>query len=115
MDLISQVQLQRTVQIESRVWDMEAATYCTFFFLRSSAIVTEVLNASRAYNELVTTQPNMERLSPHIWLFTSMLRSIENVLANKSSAMTHQNQGKAEAVKKFRTTVDNQQLQDMLA
>ena len=46
----------------------------------------------------------MERLSPHIWLFTSILRSIEKVLANKT-----------EAEEKLRTTIDNQQPQDMLA
>ena len=55
MVLISQVHLQCNVQIESGVRDMEAATFCTLLLLRSSAIVTEVLNAGRAYNELVTT------------------------------------------------------------
>ena len=69
MVLISQVHLLCNVQIESGVRDMESATFCTLLLLRTSAIVTEVLNASRAYNELVTTQPNMERLSPHICFF----------------------------------------------
>ena len=43
------------------------------------------------------------------------MRSIKKVLANKSSAMTPQNQGKAEAEEKLRTTVDNQKPQNMLA
>ena len=48
MVLLTKVHLRCTVQIESGVRDMETATYCTFFFLRSSATATEVLNAGRA-------------------------------------------------------------------
>ena len=55
--------------------DAEAATRCTLFQLRGSAIVTEMHSAGRAYDELVNTQPSVERGSPHIWfVHRAMLR-----------------------------------------
>ena len=53
MDLISKVHLKLSVQLESRVRDVEAATHCTLFLLRGSAIVTEMHSAGRAYDVLV--------------------------------------------------------------
>ena len=67
MDLISKVHLKLSVQLESRVRDVEAATHCTLFQLRGSAIVTEMHSAGRAYDELVNPQQSVERGSPHIW------------------------------------------------
>ena len=77
MDLISQAHLKLSVQLESRVRDVEAATCCTLFQLRGSAIVTEVHGARTAYDELVNTQPSVERESPHILFVTAMLRGRE--------------------------------------
>ena len=74
IDLISQVHLKLSTQLESRVRDVEAATYCTLFQLRRSAIVTEMHSAGRACDVLVNTQPSVERGSPHIWFVTAMLR-----------------------------------------
>ena len=42
MDVISQVHLLLSIQLESRARDMEAATYCTLLILRGSAIVTSL-------------------------------------------------------------------------
>ena len=60
-DLISQVQLKLTVHLESRIGDMESARYRTLFLKTSSLIVTEMLHVGRAYSELVTKHPAMER------------------------------------------------------
>ena len=73
MDLISEVHLKLSVQLESRVRDVEAATHCTLFQPIGSAIVTEMHSAGRAFDELVNTQPSVERGSPHIWFVTAML------------------------------------------
>ena len=80
MDLISQVHLKLSTQLESRVRDVEAATHCTLFLLTGSEIVTEMQSAGRAYDELVTTQPSVERGGPHIWFVTAMLRGRELAL-----------------------------------
>ena len=74
MDLISEVHLKLSVQLASRVRDVEAATHCTLFQLRCSAIVKEMRSAGRAYDELINTRPSVERGSPHIWFVTAMLR-----------------------------------------
>ena len=86
VDLISQVHQKLTVQLEARLRDMEAATYCSVFLLRRSDTVTEMQSADRAHNELVTKQPSVERGSPHIWFFTVLLRGREQNLATKNSA-----------------------------
>ena len=72
MDVIPQVHLLLPVELESRARDMEAATYCTLLTLRGSAIVTRMQSASRAHDELVTSQPSVEGGSPHIWFITAM-------------------------------------------
>ena len=69
MDMMSQVPLKLTVQLQSCLRDMKAATYGTLFPPRPSAIVAEMPSAGRVYNDLVTTKPNTERGSPHIWFF----------------------------------------------
>ena len=50
-DLVSQVHMKLTVQLESRMRDLESATYCTLFLLIDSEIVTDMQDADRAYNE----------------------------------------------------------------
>ena len=42
MDLIIQAHQKHSTQLESRVRDLEAATYCTLFLLRENDIVTEI-------------------------------------------------------------------------
>ena len=108
MDLISQVHLKLSVQLESRVRDAEAATHCTLFQLRGSAIVTEMHSAGRAYDELVNTQPSVERGSPHIWF---VHRNAEGKRVGfEDHAMTpSQDQEKAEAVRVLQATVEGQQ------
>ena len=55
MDLVTQVQLnvKLPVQLESRMRDMEEATYCTLFLPKESD-VREMQDASRVFSELVT-------------------------------------------------------------
>ena len=48
MDLATEVQLQVSTQLESRVRDLEAATYCTLFVPKESD-VTEMQNAGRFF------------------------------------------------------------------
>ena len=40
-----------TVQLESRMRDLESATYCTLFLLIDSEMVTDMQDADRAHNE----------------------------------------------------------------
>ena len=93
MDLISEVRLKLSVQLESRVQDMEAATCCTLFQLRASAIVTEMWSAGRAHDELVTTQPSVERGSPQIWFVTAMLRRSELALRTTNDLLPRPGEG----------------------
>ena len=65
-------------------------------------------------NDLVTKQPGAERGSPY-WVFTATLMGMEKVVAMRTSAMTTQDHGMAEAVKTLWTTFVNQQPQEMLA
>ena len=108
MDLISKVHLKLSVQLESRVRDVEAATHCTLFQLRGSAIVTEMHGAGRAYDELVNTQPSVERGSPHIWFVHRNAEWKRDGI--EDHAMTpSQDQEKAEAVRVLQATVEGQQ------
>ena len=63
-------------EMEDELMDLisQAARDCTWYLLRSTAIVTEMPTAGRAYNDLVTKQPAVVRGSPHVWFFTSVLR-----------------------------------------
>ena len=62
-DLISQVQfnMKLSVQLLSRMRDLEAATYCTLFLPEESDIVKGMQDAGRVYSELVTEHPGKER------------------------------------------------------
>ena len=61
--------------IISRLRDTEAAMCCTLFSKKKHRIRDRNANACRAYNELVTKQPTVERGSPHMWFYTAMLKS----------------------------------------
>ena len=54
--------MKLTVQLKSRLRDMEAATCCTLFLLRSSAVVTVIQSTDTAYNDMETNQPDKERV-----------------------------------------------------
>ena len=56
MDLVTQVQLnvKLPVQLESRMRDMEEATYCTLFLTKESDSVREMQDATRVFSELVS-------------------------------------------------------------
>ena len=43
------------------------------------------VSTGRTYDELVTSQPSVERGIPHIWLVTAMLRGMENVVALRTT------------------------------
>ena len=45
--------LKFTVQLESRMRDLEAATYCTLFLPKDSDIVKEMLAIGRHYNNMI--------------------------------------------------------------
>ena len=75
MDLITQAHQKLSTQLESRVTDLEAATYCTLFLPRENDIVTEMQNAGWFYNVMLTYHPDKERGSPHTWFF--MMRATE--------------------------------------
>ena len=44
-ELISRVYMKLTVQLESRIRDLESATHCALFLLRDSVFVTDIQNA----------------------------------------------------------------------
>ena len=47
---MAEVQIKRTVQLESRVSDTEASMYCTVFLPYESEIVKEIENAGRLHS-----------------------------------------------------------------
>ena len=100
-DVISQVHLNMklTVQLESHMRDTEPATYCTLFLQKGNDIVKEMQDAGRAYNELVTYQPSVERGSPRIWFFNAMLKTFGKTLTNniENGGLSLLDQVKAEA------------------
>ena len=74
-NLITQVHLKLTVQLESRMRDMEAATECTLFLPKDSDIVKEMLSIGRHYSNMIENHPEQERGSPHTWFFNSMVKA----------------------------------------
>ena len=48
-------------QLEARVRDLEASTYCTMFLPRESEVVKAMQNAGRIYSHKVENQPSVER------------------------------------------------------
>ena len=47
-DLISQMHMKLSAQLEPRVWDLESATYCSLFLPRENAIGTEMQDAGQS-------------------------------------------------------------------
>ena len=86
MNLISQVHLELTIQLESRSRGMEAAAQCTLFPLRYSAILTEVPSAGRFYNDLLTDKGRPAHLVLHC--------DAEGFSAIRTSATTSSRSGK---------------------
>ena len=52
-DLIAQVHLKLSAQLEARVRDLESPTYSTLFVPKESDIVKEIQNAGRYYSDMV--------------------------------------------------------------
>ena len=76
MDLATQVQLKLFfAQRESRVGDLEAATYCTLFLPQESDVVKEMHDAGRVCSELDHPR-QVKRKSAHL-VFVAMLKAIE--------------------------------------
>ena len=96
-DLIPQVHMRLSVQLESRVRDLEPTTYCALFLLRGSAIVIDMQDAGRAYNDKLVNFPDEERGSPHVWLL-----AIEANLGPKIGTLVLSDVGPTEAVELIR-------------
>ena len=60
MDLTTQAHQKLSTQLESRVTDLEAATYCTLFLPKENDIVTEMQNAGWFYSVMATYHPDKE-------------------------------------------------------
>ena len=62
-DPVSQVEvhMKLTVQLESRVSDIEASMYCTVFLPNESEIVKEIQNAGRLHSNMEEKTPNLEK------------------------------------------------------
>ena len=76
-NFITLAHLKLPVQLEPRMRDMEAATYCTLFLPKDSDIVKEMLAIGRHYNNMIEHHPEKERGSRHIWVFNSMVKATE--------------------------------------
>ena len=78
--------------------------------------MTEMLSAGRVYKDRVATKPGAETGNPHIWFFTAVLRSIEKVLASRTSTRTTKIRegGSGKDAQGDTTTASSQQPQEML-
>ena len=63
-DLIAQVHLKLSAQLEARVRELEASMCCTLFPPRESEIVKDVQSAGRIHSDMVENQPSVE--STHV-------------------------------------------------
>ena len=72
MDLATQGQPKLSTRQESRVRELEAATYCTLFVPKESDIVTDMQNAGKRHSGMVRNHPDKESGRPHIWFFNTM-------------------------------------------
>ena len=68
------------------------------FLPSESGIGKEVQDADRDYNNMVTTQPSVERGSPHIWFFNAMLKAIAETLVDRLN-LSPSDRGKVEALR----------------
>ena len=87
-DLALQVQAKLTIQLESRTRDLEASMYCTVLLPSENGIVKEVQGLERDNNDMVATEPAVERESRHTWFFNAMLKAIERNLTAKFGELT---------------------------
>ena len=101
-DLITQVHLKLSAQLEARVRDLESSTCCTLFPPKESDIAKETQNAGRCCSDMVEIKPDMERGSPHIWLSNAMLGSTERILKTESGELSLPDEEKAEALTTLR-------------
>ena len=62
--LITQVHLKLTVQLESRMRDMEAATDCTLFLPKDSDIVKEMLAIGRHCSNMIRKSSRARKRKP---------------------------------------------------
>ena len=102
-----QVHMRLSVELESRVRDLEPTTFCTLFLLGVSAIVIDIQDAGRAHNDEVVNFPDEERRSPQIWLFMAMLLAIEATLGPKIGTLVLSDVGATDAVEVMRKTVES--------
>ena len=82
-NLVTLAHLKLTVQLESRMRDMEAATYCTLFLPKDSDIVKEMLAIGRHYSNMLENHPEKEKGSRHKWFFNSMVKATETTLRSR--------------------------------
>ena len=112
-DLIAQVHLKLSTQLEERVRDLESPTYSTLCLPKESDIVTEIQNAGRYYSDMVENQPSAERGSPHIWFFNAMLKATERILKIKIGELNSPGQGKADALRTLRMITDERKFHEL--
>ena len=112
-NLITQAHLKLAVQLESRMRDMEAATYCTLFLPKDSDIVKEMLAIGRHYNNMIENHPEKERGSRHKWFFNSMVKATETALRSRIGELSSSDQEQTEALRWLRTTTESTDLQEL--
>ena len=103
-NLITYLHLKLSVQLESRMRDMEAATYCPLFLPKGSEIVKEMLAIGRHYSNMIEKHPEQEIGSPHIWVFNTRSRIGELIPPD---------QGQTEALRWLRTITESTDLQEL--
>ena len=112
-NLITQAHLKLPVQLESRMRDMEAATYCTLFLPKDSDIVKEMLAIGRHYSNMLENHPEQERGSRHKWVFNSMVKATETALRSRIGELSPPDQEQTEALRWLRTTTESTDLQEL--
>ena len=100
-NLITYLHLKLPVQLESRMRDMEAATYCPLFLPKGSEIVKEMLVIGRHHSNMTENHPEQERGSLHIWFFNTRSRIGE---------LSPPDQGQTEALRWLRTITESTEL-----
>ena len=108
-DLAHLVRTKLTIQLESRMRDLEASMFCTVFLPTEGGIVKETQIAGRDYNNLVTNRPDRDRGSPHVWTFNAMLEAIVERLGSKAT-MIPADRGKLEALRTLGQLTEVEQL-----
>ena len=110
---ITLAHLKFTVQLESRMRDLEAATYCTLFLPKGSDIVKEMLAIGRHYNNMIENHAEKQRGSRHKWVFNSMVKATETALRSRIGELSPPDQGQTEALRWFRTITESTDRQEL--